>query len=133
MTIKRNGDKVLLKGGKVSCECCGYILCIDNSNQFLDNSWEVELNGNFVAIYNGDQFFNQCFNVPIEFLNLQEGGSNTLTFTLIACQSDDFWEFYILNLQEEEVYRNYYSGPPCGFGVELGFTFSETFTLPENE
>ncbi len=134
-TIKLQDGKVILKGGRVSCECCenGYTICIDNSNQILDNSWRVELNGNFIAIYDGNEFFNQCFNIPIEYLNLQQGGSNTLTFTLIACQSDDFWQFYILNLQQEEVYRSFYGGPFCGQGVELGFTFSETFTLPENE
>lgn len=135
-TVKLQDGKVVLKDGKVSCVCCGvtgYTICIDNSNQILDNSWRVELNGNFIAIYNGNEFFNQCFNIPLKFLNLEPGGSNTLTFTLIACQSDDFWEFYILNLQQEEVYRSFYSGPQCGDGVELGFTFSRTFTLPENE
>ncbi len=133
MTIKTQGGKVITKDGKVSCTCCGYILCIDNSNQLLDNSWRVELNGNFIAIYNGDEFFNQCFNIPVGYLNLLPGESNTLTFTLIACQSDDFWKFYILNLQEQLVYRSTYSGPGCGDGVELGFTFSETFELPENQ
>lgn len=133
-TIKLQNGKVVLKDGKASCSCCtGYTICIDNSNQILDNSWRVELNGNFIAIYDGNEFFNQCFNIPVEYLNLQQGGSNTLTFTLVACQSDDFWEFYILNLQQEEVYRGSYGGPSCGEGVELGFTFSETFELPENE
>lgn len=133
--IALQDGKVVLKDGKASCTCCanGYTICIDNSNQILDNSWRVELNGNFIANYDGNKFFNQCFNIPVEYLNLQQGGSNTLTFTLIACQSDDFWEFYILNLQQEEVYRSSYGGPFCGDGVELGFTFSETFTLPENE
>jgi hypothetical protein len=137
-TIKTKNGKVLLKNGKPSCECCGsvnigYTICIDNSNQVLDNSWRVELNGNFIANYDGNAFFNQCFNIPVSYLNLQQGGSNTLTFTLTACQNDDFWEFYILNLQQNEVYRSFYSGPECGSGVELGFTFSETFKLPQNE
>jgi hypothetical protein len=94
----------------------------------------VELNGNFIANYDGSRFFNQCFNILVEYLNLEQGEENTLTFTLTACQSDDFWEFYILNLQEEEVYRSSYTGPVCGFGgVELGFTFSRIFELPENQ
>jgi hypothetical protein len=29
MTIKRNGDKVILKGGKVSCSCCGFCKYFD--------------------------------------------------------------------------------------------------------
>jgi hypothetical protein len=31
MTIKRNGEKVILKGGKVSCSCCEDLRrrCID--------------------------------------------------------------------------------------------------------
>ena len=131
-TIKlQPSGKVVLKDGKVSCACCtGYTICIDNSNQIIDNSWRVELNGNFIAIYDGNEFFNQCFDIPIKYLNLQPGGGNTLTFTLILCQSDDFWEFYILNLQQEEVYRGSYGGPYCGEGVDLDFTFSETFYLP---
>jgi hypothetical protein len=134
-TIKLQDGKVLLKDGKASCECCGfgYTICIDNSNQILDNSWSVTINGNFIATYNGSAFFNQCFNIPVQYLNLQLGGSNTLSFRLIACQSDDYWEFYVLNLQQEEVYRGDYFGDRCGEGeVNLGYTFSRTFKLPEN-
>jgi hypothetical protein len=29
MTIKRNGEKVILKGGKVSCSCCGFCKYFD--------------------------------------------------------------------------------------------------------
>lgn len=133
MAIKTKNGNVLLKNGKPSCECCGsvdigYTLCIDNSNQIIDNSWRVDLNGNFIATYDGNEFFNQCFNIPLKYLN--QGGSNTLKFTLVTCQSDDYWEFYILNLQKQEVYRDSYSGPSCGSGVNKGYTFSRKFTLP---
>lgn len=133
MALKTKNGKVLLKNGKASCTCCGsvdigYTICIDNSNQIIDNSWRVDLNGNFIATYDGNEFFNQCFNIPLKYLN--QGGSNTLKFTLVTCQSDDYWEFYILNLQKQEVYRDSYSGPSCGSGVNKGYTFSRKFTLP---
>jgi hypothetical protein len=35
MTIKRNGEKVILKGGKVSCSCCG---CVE-VQQILDTRY----------------------------------------------------------------------------------------------
>jgi hypothetical protein len=107
-TIKTKNGKVLIKDGKVSCECCetGYTLCIDNTNQILDNSWNVEINGNFIAYYDGSAFFNQCFDIPINFLNLNSGEQNTLNFNLAVCQSDDYFEFYILDLDEQEVYRS---------------------------
>ena len=105
-TIALQDGKVVFKDGKASCSCCGgYTLCIDNTNQILDNSWNVEINGNFIAYYDGSAFFNQCFNIPLNFLNLNSGALNTLNFNLAVCQSDDYFEFYILDLDGQEVYR----------------------------
>ena len=133
-TIALQDGKVVLKDGKVSCKCCGagYTLCIDNTNLILDNSWNVEINGNFIAYYDGSQFFNQCFNIPLNFLNLNSGEQNTLNFNLAVCQSDDYFEFYILDLNEQEVYRDnsgFLNGSFFQNGTCTDTFFSRQFTL----
>ena len=105
--IALQDGKVVLKNGNVSCTCCGgivtgYTICIDNTNQILDNSWNVSINYNYIAYYDGSAFFNQCFNIPINYLNIS--GSNRLDFSLANCQSDDFFEFYILDVDGNQVY-----------------------------
>ena len=133
-TIALQDGKVVLKDGKVSCKCCGvgYTLCIDNTNQISDNSWNVEINGNFIAYYDGSQFFNQCFDMPLNFLNLEQGASNTLDFNLAVCQSDDYFEFYILDLDGQEVYRDnsgLLNGSFFVDGICTDTSFSRQFTL----
>lgn len=52
MTIKRNGDKVILKDGKVSCNCCGPILC-PNIFEITDRNVFEITRQEFLQYYNG--------------------------------------------------------------------------------
>ena len=130
-TIKLQNGKVITKLGKASCTCCGgYTLCVDNTNLILDNSWNIDINGNYVGFYDGGNFSAQCFNIPFSFLN--QGEPNSLNFTLSVCQSDDYFEFYILDLNGEEIYRDnsgFLNGSFFINGTCEDTFFSREFTL----
>lgn len=112
-TLYYEDAMVIIEAQVMSFGVCSWVICVDNSNEVLDNSWEVRLNGHLVGTYDGADFTNTCFLIDEDWLNL--AGDNALNFTRINCVSDDYFEFVVRDPTGAARYTNFVAGDTCEF------------------
>lgn len=130
-TIKLSASgNVILKNGKPSCDCCGgeWSICADNTNEVLDNSWDIYINNNFVGSYSGNIYEYICNNINQSYLNTS--GSNEIKFLRTNCVSDDYFEFFVTDPDGNTVYSSYLTGGLCEEGFPSISTHTFYFNLP---
>ena len=126
-TIKTSGGKVITKGGKPSCVCCNsWRVCADNTNEILDNSWDIYINDNLVGTYSGDVYENICVYFSESLLDLN--GNNEVKFMRTNCVSDDYFQFQVLDPDDNVVYSDSLTGLSCP-GADPPPISTQTFTF----
>ena len=86
------GAIVLSESEEKPCCCDSYEFCVVNSNNILDNAWDVLLNGKLLGNYSGERNTNVCFDIDG---GINPAGQNTLRFERTDCKNDDYFEFVV--------------------------------------
>jgi hypothetical protein len=125
----------VINGDKFCSECDSYEFAIVNSNFILDNSWDIYVNDVRIGNYSGSPNTNITLPIPAS-ANVRSNYSNILSFRLVGCVNDDYFEFEIRKISngtgsvifnKNSGYRNssfYYRSGTCD-----DTQFSETFQV----